>query len=82
MEGFHFLPAEINQFRIPVFTIPDTETDTETDKNGLHRIGWRFSYWTEPDINRDSDWVLYPYFSVSVSVSVIVSIHTPLVYLH
>ena len=21
MEGFHFLPAEINQFRIPVFTL-------------------------------------------------------------
>ena len=37
-----------------VFTLPDTETDQETDKNGLYRIVWRCSYCTEADTNIDS----------------------------
>ena len=30
-----------------VFTLIDTETDTETDKNGLYRIVWRSLYCTK-----------------------------------
>ena len=52
-----------------VFTVPDTETNTETDKNGFCRIVWRCSYCPERDTNTESHCLLYP-FSLSGSVNV------------
>ena len=40
-----------------MFTLPDTEIDTDTDKNDLHRIVLRGSYCTETDENTDCRWV-------------------------
>ena len=35
-----------------VFTLADTEIDTETHQNGLFRIVWRCLYCTETDTTR------------------------------
>ena len=43
---------EIDFITHGVFTLPDTETDTETDKNRLSRFARRCSYCTEIDTNR------------------------------
>ena len=45
-----------------MFTLPDTEADIETDKNGLCRIALRCSYCTETDTNTDSHKVLHPFY--------------------
>ena len=37
-----------------VFTPPDTDTDTETNRNGVYGIVWTCSNCTETDINTDS----------------------------
>ena len=37
-----------------VFTLLDTETDIETEENGLKRIVWMCSYCAVTDINTDS----------------------------
>ena len=47
-----------------VFTLPDTETETEIDKKWvvhIYRIVWRCSHCTETDDNADSHWALCTY---------------------
>ena len=56
-----------------MFTLLDTETDTETDKNGLYRLVWRCFYLTETDIKTNSHG-FFGNLSVSISVSVYVSV--------
>ena len=49
-----------------VFTLSDTETDKESDKNGLCRIVWKCSHCTERDVKIG----IYANLSVSASLSV------------
>ena len=58
-----------------VFTLPDTDTDTHTDKNGLYRIVWRCLHCTETTI--PFEYCRNLLVSVSVSVPVSSSVNTP-----
>ena len=58
---------------------PDTQTNTETDKNGLWRFFWKCSYSTETKTSIDSHRVVYPFYQYPCqSVSVLVSGNAPL----
>ena len=64
---------KINVLLYFVFTLADTETDTETNKNRLYRIVWRRSYGTETEtVPLDSvlvHWYLCLSWNLSVSMS-------------
>ena len=55
---YHFVPVFSSFYDNGVFTVPDTETDTDTDKNELCRIVWRCSHCTDTntDTNTDTDY--------------------------
>ena len=52
------------QILIRVMT-SDTETDNETDNNGLHRIVWKCLYYTRTCAKTDSNWVLCKFICIS-----------------